>query len=408
MRSLLKFIADHSIACWVIGLGLSFFFGLSLGKHSAAGEIAGQESRSHQKGNPDPANSRLTGEGMDSTLERRGKGAPLSKKDSKDFAQSVRSIFRENIRLRRIDKFSRMVERTGIEHLPELISLIHENDLRGNNSGDEWSLLWSNWGDRDPQAAMDFFKTYDWTGWNDAAKGEARNRTLTNWAQTDPETARQFVEADPEFVNGDRSLVYGLVEGWANVNPEAAAEWLFKNGLAMGTEYEKIVAAFSRNGGQEALDAWFSKLDPATVPDKDRAGFAQAIARTKMQYEPDKAAAWIESNLGEPWVEESEIIGTTARAFAQRDPKGAVEWADKNGLDQATNIALATWCQRDVSAASQWVKENADSPSFVQSASLVFVHLQHTDLAAARTWVKGISDQALRERLLSQMGGESQ
>ena len=146
-------------------------------------------------------------------MGRHGKGAPISKADSKDFAQSVRTIFRENVKQRRIAQFEKLVERTGIEHLPELVSLIRENDLRGNDSGEEWTRLWTSWGERDPQAAMDFFMKHDWTGWDPNAKGEALNRTLANWAQSDPDTARRFVEGDGDFVSGDRSMVYGLVEG---------------------------------------------------------------------------------------------------------------------------------------------------------------------------------------------------
>jgi hypothetical protein len=396
MKSPLKFFADHSLACWTVGLGLSFVFGLSLGNRpDALQKSTSQDSPSRLAGTPDGHQ----GSDADSPRGRRGKGTALSVKESKDFARSVRAIFRENVKSRRIAQFEKLVERTGIEHLPELVSLIRENDLRGNDSGEEWTRLWTNWGERDPQAAMDFFKTYDWTGWNGAAQGEARNRTLTNWAQSDPENARQFVEADSNFVNGDRSMVYTLVDGWANVNPEAAADWLFKNGLAMGAEYEKIVDAINRKGGQEALDAWFSKLDPAQVPAKDKAGFAQAITRN-LDYEPAKAAEWVEANLNEPWVQDSEIVGTTARAFAQRDPRGAVEWASKTGLDYATNVAVLTWCEQDVSAAGQWVKENANLPGSFQSASLVMNYLKRSDPAAARTWAESISDKGLRERLL--------
>lgn len=398
MKPLLKFFADHSIVCWAIGLGLSFFVGLSVGRRA---EVVRPESGSRQTGTSDGRNGRLTNSSEDLPVGRRGKGAPVSRQDSKDFAQSVRAIFRENVKLRRIALFEKLVEKTGIEQMPDLVSLIRENDLRGNDSGEEWSRIWTSWGERDPQAAMDFFMKYDWTGWDPAAKGEARNRTLTNWAQADPETARRFVEADGDFVNGDRSMVYGLVEGWANVDPEAAADWLFKSGLGMGAEYEKVVAALSRKGGQEGLDAWFSQLDPTKVPAKDRAGLARAIAQTKREYEPDKAAAWVEAHLDEPWVEESEVVGTTARAYAQRDPKGAVEWASRTGLDQATHIAVATWCDQDISAAGNWMKENAHIPGYFQSASLVMSYLQQTDPAAARDLSDSISDKALRERLLA-------
>ena len=402
MKAPHKFLADHALVFWAIGLSLSFFCGLALGRRTGgAGEIVSQELRPRQTGTLDGQNGWLASGDNDPPMGRRGKGAPISKADSKDFAQSVRTIFRENVKQRRIAQFEKLVERTGIEHLPELVSLIRENDLRGNDSGEEWTRLWTSWGERDPQAAMDFFMKHDWTGWDPNAKGEARNRTLANWAQSDPETARRFVEGDGDFVSGDRSMVYGLVEGWANVNPEAAAEWLFKTGLGMGAEYEKVVAALSRKGGQEGLDAWFSQLDPSTVPAKDRMGFARAIAETKQEYEPDKAAAWVDAHLGEPWVEESEIVGTTARAFAQRDPKGAVEWASKTGLDQATNIAVATWCEQDIGAAGKWMTENAHIPTFFESASLVLAHLQQTDPAAAQEWAERISDRSLRERLLA-------
>lgn len=393
----MKFLAKHSVACWAIGLALSFFVGLSVGRRA---ETVSPESRSRQTGTAAGQNGRLANSGEDLPAGRRAKGAPVSRKESKDFAQSVRAIFRENVKSRRIDMFEKLVERTGIEQLPDLVSLIRENDLRGNDSGEEWTRLWTSWGERDPQAAMDFFKTYDWTGWNSAAQGEARNRTLTNWAQTDPEKARRFVEADADFVNGDRSMVYTLVDGWANVDPGAAADWLFKNGLAMGAEYEKIVDAFNRTGGQDALDAWFSKLDPAKVSAKDKAGFAQAITHN-LDYEPAKAAEWVEVHLNEPWMEESAIVGNTAREFALRDPKGAIEWASRTGLDQATHIAVATWCHDDSAAAGKWMTENAHIPGYFESASLVMSYLKQKDPAAARGLAESISDKASRDRLLA-------
>ncbi len=382
-----------------VSLALSFFFGWSLGHHQ---EITHPESDSRQPRTREGSTARLSDHEMDIAQGKRAKRAPVSRKESKDFAQSVRSIFRENVKLRRGAMFQKLVDQTGIEHLPDLISLIRENDLRGNDSGDEWSRLWTSWGERDPQAAMQFFRNYDWTGWSSNAKGEARNRTLTSWAQANPEMARRYVEADGDFLSGDRSLVYGLVEGWANVNPEAAAAWISKSGLGMGAEYEKVVAALSRRGGQEAVDAWYSKLDPTAVPAKDRMGFAQAIAHAKQQNEPEKAAEWVISHLNEPWLGESEIIGTTAWAFAERNPQGAVEWASKTGLEQATNIAVGHWCDQDRGAASTWVVQNAHLPEFFKSASQVVSYLQKENPVAARELLDRIPDPALRQRLFAQ------
>jgi hypothetical protein len=404
MKPSLKFLAEHSLTFSAIGLGLglSFFCGWYFGHQTDSDRsILSAESRSRQESSlPNGKERREQGQ-AETVPGKRERRASLSKDESKQFAESVRSIFRENAKLKRLARFEKLVEKTGIEHLPELVSLIRENDLRGNDSGDEWTRLWTSWGERDPKAAMDFFMKYDWTGWNSSARGEARNRTLVSWAQADPETARRFVEADGDFVNGDRSMVYGLVEGWANVNPENAADWVFKSGLGMAGEYGKIVEALSRKGGQEGLDAWFSKLDSNKVPDKDRAGFAEAIAHMKQQYEPDKAAAWVESHLGEPWVEASEIVGTTTRAFAERDPKSAIEWASRTGLEQATRIAVETWCERDSDAAGKWMKEHAHIPAFSQSASQVMAYLQQKDPVAAQNWANGITNKAVRDRLLA-------
>ena len=396
-----KFLGSHPLACWTVGLSLSFFCGLSLGRGGWSRGNVIAKAPPREAVNRGVESIQMAGRVPDGPSERRTKALAVSKEDSKELARMVRSIFRENIKQRRVARFEKLVETTGVEHLPELISLIRENDLRGNDSGDEWTRLWIGWGERDPQAAMDFVQKFDWSEWDPNARGEAQNRTLTNWAQTDPEAALRFVEGDRNFMNGDRTMVYGLVEGWSNANPEAAADWLFKSGLAMGAEYEKVVNALTRKGGQEGLDAWFSELDLAKVPAKDQAGFAQAIARIKQEYEPDKAAAWIQKHLGEPWVEESEIVGSTARAFAQRDPKSAIEWAGKTGLDQAQNIVISTWCEQDVSAAGKWMLENAARPEHFQSAALVMSHLQQMDPAVAREWADSIPDTTLRQRLLA-------
>ncbi|RYD20826.1 MAG: hypothetical protein EOP88_13565 [Verrucomicrobiaceae bacterium] len=390
-----KILSVHSISLVSIGLVVGLACGWSLGRgpDARAEKSGGQGARLEMRGGGETSSS-SDGELSSS---RRDKGSSLPKTDSKDLAQAVRAIFRETVKAQRIARFEKLVERAGIERMPELVSLIRENDLLGNDSGGEWSILWTNWSQRDPMAAMDFLNTFDWTGWGDLAKGEARNRTITNWAQADPEKAVRFVEGDAGFMKGDNLLVFGLVEGWANVNPEAAAAWLFKNGLAQGPEHEKIVAALRREGGQEGLEKWFFGLDPATVPDKDLTAFARSVA-------PDKTAAWIEQHRDETWMKNSEVVSKTALTMAQQDPQAAVQWAVKTGLGDAMHFAVYTWCEKDMGAASTWVEKNASlSNGGLEMVSVVMAHLNHKDPASAREWAAGISDEPLRDRVASML-----
>ncbi|GAA5120256.1 hypothetical protein JIN84_20615 [Luteolibacter yonseiensis] len=391
MKVPFKFLRFHPLALLSIGVGVGLICGWSLGRTAGYGTA--------EPLHPSPAQSQAANGGAQQDITgantsdgRRDRETAASKKVSEDLARSARAIFQENVKARRIARFEKLVEKTGVDRLPELVALIRENDLRGNDSGDEWTRIWVSWSERDPQSAIDFFTTYDWTGWSPLALGEARNRTLATWAHADPEMARRFVEADEGFMNGDRAMVYGLVEGWANTDPGGAADWLFRNGLAMGDEYEKIVAAFRRNGGQEGLESWFFKLDPTTVPDKDLAAFARSM-------NPAKTAEWIGERHGEAWVKDSEMVVDTARALARQDPEGAVRWAVETGLEDAMHFAISGWCEKDLEAASGWVKENPNQKNSLQAATVVMAYLRHKDPAAAREWADSIPDQSLRDQL---------
>ncbi|MDB6080615.1 MAG: hypothetical protein JWO82_4362 [Akkermansiaceae bacterium] len=328
---------------------------------------------------------------------------PIGSAKSKEFADSVRAILHETVEERRVALFGKLLEKAGPEHYGVLVSLIRENDLRGCGSAAEWSALWSTWGKRDPMSALQFLKTQDWSRWNSTAPQEAQNRALTAWAQADPEAVKKYVENSSELANGDRSMIFGMIRGWSNVDPEATASWLFTNHLAMREEFKMVVESMSRQGGQEAVDSWFTKVSQTDASNSNLAGFAQAIAASKQSYEPEKAAAWVEEHLKEPWMEESEIVASTARAFASRDPRGAMEWAARTGLNSAATYAMSTWCQTDPQAAGTWLKDNPNNPAYSESAATLVSYLYRSNPEAAKNWADSIPDEKIRMRAQTQI-----
>lgn len=389
-----------------------FAAGLACG--GAGGWISGRQATSPDKGGV----SGVSGAEAESSLQaweakarkaagdrakRDGRTRPVSPAESQEFADSVRSIFHENMEDRRMAMLDSLLERVGPEHYGVVVSLIRENDLRGTGNAGEWSMLWSKWGSRDPIGALEFVKQHDWQGWNDAARVEAVNRTLTYWSQADPEAARAYVESSAELAGGDRSMVWGLVRGWANVDPAATADWLFKSGLGMSGEYETVVKAMARRGGHEELDAWFEKVNAAGSPEKDLQGFAQTITQTKLAYEPEKAASWVELYLEEPWLKEGDIVEMTAATLSNRDPKSAMDWATRLGHENASAVAMANWCQRDIQAAQAWFADNTDSPGYGSAAQMMIHYLQRRDPAAAKNWAESLGNEQVREQILQRL-----
>lgn len=336
--------------------------------------------------------------------ERSSPKARAGRGESKEFGEAVRSIFRETIKERRVAQFESMLARADVSQFGSLVALIRENDLRGNDTGEEWTRLWQTWGQRDPAAAFAFLRDHDWTGWDPNALGEARNRALISWAQTDPASACRHVEADEAFALGNRDMIFPLVRGWSEVDPEAAVAWLAKSGLGRSNEYQVVVEAISRRRGAEGLEAWFAGEIRSSANEQDRAGFAQAIAKLKQEYEPEKAAAWVEQHLDEEWLPESEILESTASAYASRNPQDAMAWAAKTGIANASIIAMSTWCHQDVAAASHWMIENAGDRAHAQAIPVVADFLMRDDPAAAKTWLESLPPSDLRENLLQRLG----
>ncbi len=142
-------------------------------------------------------------------------------------------------------------------------------------------------------------------------------------------------------------------------------------------------------------------MDQAAIPAKDRNGFAELIAGKKLEHEPEKAAAWVEANLQQPWVRESKVVAATADAYVRRDPKAALAWARRTELPNAVVMTVASWCYQDLNAAKQWVTENSGTAESSTSAPVVMSFLQAKDPAAAQAWAEALPEKTMRDRLLS-------
>ena len=330
---------------------------------------------------------------------------PLPSADSPAFAARVREVFADPFENRRLARLQLLLEKCTPAQFAAMVPLIHENDLRGTGSGEEWELVMQNWALKDGAGVMNFIKTYDWKGWHPLSGPGARYEALVGWATANPQAARAYFEDPANAMRSDSNLQRALIMGWVAKDPEGAAAWVLapeQKGIT-GQAHQLIVDSICRKGGMELLDRWFTGL-PQDSP--NIGGLARAVATAKNRFQPDKAAEWIESQKGQPWIEEGNLVQNTAASLAAKDPAAALAWAGRTGSGSAVSTAMQSWCRTDVTAASAWLKANPNAPHYDRAATAVIQTIQREDPEAARAWAATLKDANMREAVLRNIGGQ--
>lgn len=386
--------------------GILFVLGLAAGLfgNRAASRFSGDVSEDPRNGasHASPGNSFQRSQSGDTSRPGRAASREFPPADSEQFADAVLSIFRQPDEEERRARFRSLLDQLEPGRYPLLVDLIRQNDLRGGDTGAEWTMLWQRWGKRDPLAAMDFIGHHDWTNWSPLAPGEARVQTLVHWARENPEGAVRYVEADENFINGDRSNVLNLIRGWTTHDPEGAANWLFQNGLAQSSEYGAIVQSISRSGGYGRLDSWFDSIRE-TAPAKDLAGLAEFIINKKMTHLPEDALEFLEAHLDEPWARENQLASRVIQNHARANPENALELAIRIDDPQAIHGAFTTWTHIDTQRASQWLSDNPEIPNYDPLAFTLSHQLLRSDREKAREFAESIQDEQLRDQMFQRI-----
>lgn len=336
-----------------------------------------------------------------------GGDAPLPAADSPLFADKVRAVFADPFTNRRLARLQLLLEQCGPAQFAAMVPLIRENDLRGMGSGKEWELIMQNWARKDGGGVMDFIRNYDWTGWHPLSGPGAKYEALAGWATKDPQAALAYFENPANGMTEDTNLQRALIQGWVAKDPEETARWLLSSGMETvhGEAFQLVVDAMCRKGGQDLLDTWFASL-PKDSP--ALASMARAVTTAKNRYEPEKAAEWIESQKGQPWVEDGDLVRGTATQLAAKDPAAAMAWAGRTGSEAAVAAAMSSWCARDVGAASQWLQANASAPQYDQAAWQLIRTISKEDPEAARAWIGTLHDETFRQKALASISRRAQ
>lgn len=322
--------------------------------------------------------------------------------ESPEFARRLREIFADPLAGRRLSRLQLALEKFTTEQFAAMVPLIRENDLRGVGSGKEWETLWQNWAKADGAGAIDFLDSFDWAEWHPLAAPGARYNAMIGWGASHPEDALAYLETRGEEGGQGGDLFHAMFQGWIGRDVDAAAHWLLQDtsGARDGRACQAVVDAICRQGGQPLLETWFAGLP------KDNLGafqqIASAVTVAKGRFEPAAAQAWLEQQRGQPWLEGSDLLPSTARRMARDDPAAAMEWAGRMQSAPSADQVMQEWFRQDPWSASQWLADHPDSPQYDAAARRLSLLLSREDPEAARRWAETIKDPALRAGTLGE------
>lgn len=248
-------------------------------------------------------------------------------------------------------------------------------------------LLFSRWGEVDPQGALAHAATLGPGGFF------ARPTILQSWASTDPANAAKYFSEHPgDFAmmgfgggpgGGGESGSAVIATEWAKLDPDAAIAWaksLTGNNQTgalrsiiselAGTDPTKAAQiADTLTGGDKAraygdiaeklaqkdfasAESFINGL-PADVRDRAMSDALQVLART----DPQGAAAKL-TNMA-AGEDRDRAVSRIAEGWARQDPAAAAAWVSQQtteNMNDAMRPVIASWAGRDSAAALTWIQ----------------------------------------------------
>jgi hypothetical protein len=166
-------------------------------------------------------------------------------------------------------------------------------------------------------------------------KATVFRRACAALAATDPEAALRFASAHAgrDYAAGATGVIAGR---WANLDPQAALEWLI--GLPPDAEREgDITDAFGRwlAFARTPAEAWLRSATPSTALDP---AVRVLVRLTNQEGSPEEAVEWAK-RIAVPELRD-EVIVAVGRAWMRRAPRSAGSLLARSGLPESVRASI--------------------------------------------------------------------
>lgn len=219
-----------------------------------------------------------------------------------------------------------------------------------------WEVLEA-WGRKSPEEAVEWSGTLD-----EALKWEVVDGLAEGWAAVDPAAAAAHAETLGETAYAS-DFLRSVARQWAAYDPEAAAEW------SRSLKQEEAAEAALVEIGQawaalhpEAAARW-----AASETDAGRVRWAQeGIARGWSEHDPTGALEWLLGSPGGGDLRE-DLVEEVVESWSEIDPSQLANWLDGRPPGAATDLVLHRYSEAILPASPEaalaWANEINDPDS---------------------------------------------
>ncbi|CAN5299590.1 hypothetical protein BH23VER1_BH23VER1_19540 [soil metagenome] len=272
------------------------------------------------------------------------------------------------------------------------------------------------WARFDGKAALDYAR-----GVGELDEGRDRRRVrggddavMREWAGSEPDAAIGYL-ADLDAGRNREELSHAVVQGLADQDFDLAFEVATANSRsrARGWSIGLLARKKVEEGGVEGVDAWLRSIDPETTEGDEigsfkRAAFSEAAERFARN-DPEAAAAWLQTHMGEDYVD-SRAYYEIAQRIGGDDRVARAAWLSElpagSGRDEALGNTVRRWADDDPLGASEWLASQPLDASFDRAKYSLAREVFREDPAAAMSWSQAITDQGRQNRTLLRLGRE--
>ena len=236
-----------------------------------------------------------------------------------------------------------------------------------------------------------------------SARGTATAATAPPQAQKSFSNAMQWARTLPGPLR--EKTLDAILGEWTRRDPPGAANWLIQQpGDIQWALISKLAADWVKKDPASALSWGLGKSAEASLGTRLAVGpvqrkFFEAALGTLIGTDPQAAANWLASPIGEPFF--ASRIGSVAGRWTSMDPLEAAGWSLSLARESDRNAALGavagTWAKTDPQAAGQWINSLAQASQRDTALSAYCNSLSPYDAGAAAQWAERISSPGLRQ-----------
>ncbi len=165
--------------------------------------------------------------------------------------------------------------------------------------------------------------------------------SLRQYALENPAGAEAFARQMAQAADSSSGIL-AYIRARADIDPAETADWLAslppEDPIHQSRNFDRYtqaaIAAWTENDSI-AASAWLSEQASGSNRDAAILGFAESIQR----FEPEAATAWA-NTLSDPQLREQQVARSVL-AWAERDPRSALEWVIDAELEPDLEEALA-------------------------------------------------------------------